>query len=468
MPITERQKKELNIAILEYLRDHGYENTLNSFLEESKEELPEQRYKTLERKWTAVVRLTAKLQEAENRLIETENELKQAKPFNYDSFRGPKKLFDELLPNKQKYHLKGHQKAINKVLFHPNYSWLVTCGDDSKIGVWDYETGKLEKWLRGHTNSVYDLSFNPNGTYLASASQDMSVKLWNFEDDFRCEKTLNGHDHSVTGVVFLRHNDNLLMSCSRDGTVKLWELESGYCSRTFPDIHDGEWVKRVDVSYDGSMLVTCSVDKSIRVLSVHNEYQEMCALRGHEHVVEEVRFSNPNTDEMLLHSSINEDDEDSDDELLELSDEDSKNGQSSVMNGTVSKFGSGTVSGSKTPKLKAPRFVASASRDKSIMIWDLKEEQCVVKLMGHENWVRSLVFHPCGRFLISSADDKSIRVWDLTKRRLYSKIDEAHSGFVSSIDWHPTESLLASVSAAKDVKLWIHDTKHQLKQQPDF
>lgn len=258
------------------------------------------------------------------------------------------------------------------------------------------------------------------------------------------------------------------MSCSRDGTVKLWELESGYCSRTFPDIHDGEWVKRVDVSYDGSMLVTCSVDKSIRVLSVHNEYQEMCALRGHEHVVEEVRFSNPNTDEMLLHSSINEDDEDSDDELLELSDEDSKNGQSSVMNGTVSKFGSGTVSGSKTPKLKAPRFVASASRDKSIMIWDLKEEQCVVKLMGHENWVRSLVFHPCGRFLISSADDKSIRVWDLTKRRLYSKIDEAHSGFVSSIDWHPTESLLASVSAAKDVKLWIHDTKHQLKQQPDF
>lgn len=257
--------------------------------------------------------------------------------------------------------------------------------------------------------------------------------------------------------MFLRHNDGLLLSCSRDGTVKLWELESGYCSRTFPDLHDGEWVKRVDVSYDGSLLVTCSVDKSVRVFSVEKEYQELCVLRGHEHVVEEVRFSNPNTDHILLQKEDTDSDSDAE------SDEDSKNGGPSssikssphkvVMNG-----------GASTPKrLRAPRFVASASRDKSIMVWDLEREECVMKLQGHENWVRSLVFHPCGRFLISAADDKSIRIWDLTKRRLYSKIDDAHQGFVSSIDWHPTESLLASVSTSKDLKVWHHDTKHHHK-----
>jgi len=252
-------------------------------------------------------------------------------------------------------------------------------------------------------------------------------------------------------------------SCSRDGTLKLWELESGYCSRTFPEIHDGEWVKRVDVSYDGSLLVTCSVDKTLRVLSVDNEYQEMCALRGHEHVVEEVRFSNPNTDEMLLHHKASSADGDDSDSELD-SDDESKNGGATLMNGH-----SGRSSMKRSPmrsprKQKPPRFVASASRDKSIMIWDIKEGQCVMKLQGHENWVRSLVFHPCGRFLISAADDKSIRVWDLTKRRLYSKIDDAHQGFVSSIDWHPTESLLASVSTSKDLKVWHHDTKHQLKK----
>jgi len=446
MPITDLQKKELNKAILEYLRDHGYQNTLNCFLEESKEELPVKNIKTLERKWTAVIRLTAKLQEVEARLLETENELKESKPFNFDSFRGPKKLFDELLPNAQRFQLKGHQKGINRVLFHPNYSWVVTAGDDSKIGVWDYETGKLQKWLRGHTNSVYDVSFNPNGTYLASASQDMSLKLWNFEDEFRCEKTLNGHDHSVTGVCFLRHNDNLLVSCSRDGTVKLWELESGYCSRTMSDVHDGEWVKRVAVSFEGSLLATCSVDKTLRVFAVDREFEEICALRGHEHVVEEVRFSNPNTDDMvLLDATANgrgHDDADS-----ECSDEDSKSGAQ--------------MNGDKKRAQRAPRFIASASRDKSIMVWDIEAADCVMKLMGHENWVRSLVFHPCGRFLISAADDKSIRIWDLSKRRLYSKIDDAHRGFVASVDWHPTQSMLASVSSSKDVKLWGHEAKHQ-------
>ena len=207
-----------NIAILEYLRDNGYEKTLESFLEESKEELPEKNLKILERKWTAVIRLTSKLQQVESKLIETENELKVAKPFNYNSFKGPKKLFDELLPNKQKFHLKGHQKSINKVLFHPNYSWFVTCGDDSKIGVWDYESGKLEKWLKGHTNSVCDLSFNPNGTYLASSSVDMSVKIWNFEDEFRCEKTLNGHDHTVTGKSYT----DIIYPCTQSTEIRIF------------------------------------------------------------------------------------------------------------------------------------------------------------------------------------------------------------------------------------------------------
>jgi len=269
----------------------------------------------------------------------------------------------------------------------------------------------------------------------------MSVKIWNFEDEFRCEKTLNGHDHAVSGVCFLRHNDNLLLSCSRDGTVKLWELESGYCSKTLSDVHDGEWVKRCDVSYDGSLLATCSVDKTLRVFDLKKDYKEIGIYRGHEHVVEDVKFSNPNTDDIILYDSIkgvhkrpNEEQSDSE------SEEDEK------------------------VKLKPPRFVASASRDKSIIIWDIKSAQSIMKLIGHENWVRSMVFHPCGRFLISCADDKSIRCWDLSKRRLYSKIDQCHNGFIAAIDWHPTESLLASVSTSKDIKIWHHDKSLKYKQ----
>lgn len=77
--------------------------------------------KSLERKWTAVVRLTKKNQDLEKRVDELENELKEAKPFAFmqDGQAQKRKLFDDILPNNELFCLKGHRKSINKVLFHP-------------------------------------------------------------------------------------------------------------------------------------------------------------------------------------------------------------------------------------------------------------------------------------------------------------------------------------------------------------
>jgi len=79
-------------------------------------------------------------------------------------------------------------------------------------------------------------------------------------------------------------------------------------------------------------------------------------------------------------------------------------------------------------------------------------------LRGHENWVRTVLFHPCGRYLISCGDDKSIRFWDLTHQRQTSIIEEAHESFVSTIDWNPNCNLLASGASSKTVKVWNYDS----------
>lgn len=75
-------------------------------------------------------------------------------------------------------------------------------------------------------------------------------------------------------------------------------------------------------------------------------------------------------------------------------------------------------------------------------------------LNGHDNWVRSILFHPCGKFLISSSDDATIRVWDLTRAKLHKKFDTAHENFITTLDWSTTFPALASAGVDQQIKIW--------------
>lgn len=77
-------------------------------------------------------------------------------------------------------------------------------------------------------------------------------------------------------------------------------------------------------------------------------------------------------------------------------------------------------------------FLASGSRDKVIRIWDVGAGVCLFTLMGHDNWVRGIVFHPGGKFIVSASDDKTLRVWDTRNKRVMKTL-EAHVHFCTSV-----------------------------------
>jgi len=52
--------------------------------------------------------------------------------------------------------------------------------------------------------------------------------------------------------------------------------------------------------------------------------------------------------------------------------------------------------------------------------------------IGHDNWVRGIAFHPSGKYAVSASDDKTLRVWDLKNKR-NCKTVEAHQHFVTSL-----------------------------------
>lgn len=61
---------------------------------------------------------------------------------------------------------------------------------------------------------------------LVSCSADMSIKLWDFSQTYECLRTMHGHEHSVSGVCFLKGGD-FIVSSSRDKTIKMWEVNTG-------------------------------------------------------------------------------------------------------------------------------------------------------------------------------------------------------------------------------------------------
>jgi platelet-activating factor acetylhydrolase IB subunit alpha len=89
------------------------------------------------------------------------------------------------------------------------------------------------------------------------------------------------------------------------------------------------------------------------------------------------------------------------------------------------------------PTSSFTEYMATGSRDRSIKIWDAYRS-CVSTLIGHDNWVRALAFHPGGKYLLSVSDDKTLRCWDLSQDcRCVNVVTAVHERFITCLRWAP-------------------------------
>ena len=489
MVLTDRQRGDLHAAIRSYLEAQGgFASTLAAFESEDPAAAGSagsaaRSKNLLERKWTSVVRLQRKVMALEAKLKQTEEDLRIARKGGgiggvggvgggevhgengFDGAAAASMVTRRGVPRgPAKQTMQGHRGTVTCVVLHPKFELAVSASEDATIKVWDYESGEFERTLKGHTNAVNDVAFDAAGDVLASCSSDLSIKLWDFRETYACRKTLMGHEHTVSGVCFVPGTSGHLVSCSRDGSVRMWEVQTGYCIHTI-EAHGSDWVRAIDVSPDGSFLASCSNDRTAKVWAIDKagpssaSVREVSVMRGHDHVIESVAFSNAAADKVLVRKARAAAGGGGGQGVLAaaIRAKDGGGGGGGGDDGGLAASGpggEGKQAGVAKKNRAGGEFLVTGSRDRSVRVWNVKTGSCVLTFRDHENWVRATLFHPAGHCIVSAAEDRTIRAFDLDEGRCSRTVSDAHSHFLTCMALHRSGGLLLTGGVDKEIRSW--------------
>ncbi len=355
----------------------------------------------------------------------------------------------------------GHTAVPHSVAFSPDGKRLVTGSLDGTIKIWDVASRKPLRTLVGHELEVYKVAISPDGRTIASGSGDKTVRLWEAESGEE-RRILLGHEATVTMLAF-SSDGSVLATGARDGIVKTWDVASGVEKRTLA-LPDSPPMSAHSLSYspDGKRVVGGVKDGTTRLWDFATG-DEVAVLRR-----EAAEDDQPSTVLSVTYSP--------DGKLIASVHADARVRLRDARSGQVKQI----LEGGDTEvncAVFSPvgRFLATASVDKTVTLWDVdssgldpgagshsdspspSSSQTIAKvrktLVGHTNSVFSLAFSPDGRRLASGSHDNTIRLWGVPDGSEEARF-EGHTATVRSVAFSPDGRLLAAGSGDGTVKLW--------------
>ncbi|MCK6579426.1 MAG: NB-ARC domain-containing protein [Anaerolineae bacterium] len=103
------------------------------------------------------------------------------------------------------------------------------------------------------------------------------------------------------------------------------------------------------------------------------------------------------------------------------------------------------------------RRIVSASRDRTVRIWDAETGETLHTLAGHTRSVNSAAFSPDGRRIVSASSDHTVRVWDAESGEGVNTLSR-HTAEVTSAAFSPDGRRIVSASWDGTARAWDAET----------
>lgn len=266
----------------------------------------------------------------------------------------------------------------------------------------DCQTFKTK--LTEHAANVETVAFSFDGKSFASGGWDGTVNLYTFDSSNNpvLKTTYTGHLGAVTSLYFSK-NGKYLVSASKDYSARVWNIDTPAKHKTF-NLHL-EPVTAAFLDPGNKYLITASLDGTIRTTSLYNAMKSKI-----------IKLSGPIMD-------------------LQLS-KDFKFYFVAFKGGTIKKIQTAgknlemmTYTG-HTDDINdlqiSPdgNYIASASNDKSIIVWDIQSGKVFKKLSGFEWKVTSIKFSSDGKYIVGGCNNGIAKLFEIETSKVIAEFKE--------------------------------------------
>ncbi len=99
------------------------------------------------------------------------------------------------------------------------------------------------------------------------------------------------------------------------------------------------------------------------------------------------------------------------------------------------------------------RYLASASYDKTVQVWDASNGKNILTYKGHRQHVNALAWSHDSKYIASASDDGTVQTWEVKTGKTYITY-RGHIEEVYAVAWSPDDFYIASGGSDKTVQIW--------------